>query len=69
MLTRTSRIVTSILFLLRSLLPGVVWRRLLAFKFTIFVAFGLAKPILILFGVIALLAANWTWTTLRTQAS
>ena len=33
--------------------------------FIIFVAFGFAKPILILFGVIDLLAAIWTWTTLH----
>jgi uncharacterized membrane protein len=37
--------------------------------FIIFVAFGLVKPILILFGVIDLLAAIWTWKTLCTQAS
>lgn len=37
--------------------------------FIIFVAFGFAKPTLILFGVIDLLAAIWTWKTLRTQAS
>jgi len=32
--------------------------------FIIFVAFGLVKPILILFGVADLLAAIWTWKTL-----
>ena len=37
--------------------------------FIIFVAFGLVKPILILFGVIDLLAAIWTWKTLPTQTS
>lgn len=37
--------------------------------FIIFVAFGFVKPILILFGVIDLLAAIWTWKTLRTEAS
>jgi hypothetical protein len=37
--------------------------------FAIFVAFGFVKPILILFGVVDLLAAIWTWKELRTQAS
>ena len=46
MLTRTSRIVTSILFLLRSFLLGVTWRRLLAFQFTIFVALGFGQSAL-----------------------
>lgn len=33
--------------------------------FAVFVALGLAKPMLILFGVIDLLAAAWTYTALR----
>ena len=37
--------------------------------FIIFVAFGFVKPILILFGVVDLLAAIWTWKALRTEAS
>ena len=37
--------------------------------FIIFVLFGLVKPILILFGVIDLAAAIWTWKTLPNQAS
>jgi uncharacterized membrane protein len=36
--------------------------------FIVFVAFGFVKPILILFGVVDLLAAIWTWKLLRTQA-
>ena len=34
--------------------------------FIIFAAFGFVKPILIVFGVVDLLAAIWTWKTLRT---
>ena len=34
--------------------------------FIIFVAFGLVKPILILFGIVDLLAAVWTWKMLPT---
>ncbi len=37
--------------------------------FIIFVALGFVTPLLILFGVVDLLAAIWTWKTLRPQAS
>lgn len=37
--------------------------------FIIFSALGFVKPILILFGVVDLLAAAWTWKTLPPQAS
>jgi hypothetical protein len=37
--------------------------------FIIFVAFGLVKPILILFGIVDLLAALWTWKTLPSQTN
>jgi len=33
--------------------------------FSAFVFFGLARPVLILFGVVDLLAAIWTWLALR----
>ena len=37
--------------------------------FIIFSALGFVKPILILFGVVDLLAAAWTWKTLPPQSS
>ena len=37
--------------------------------FIIFVAFGLVKPILILFGIVDLLAALWTWKTLPSHTN
>ena len=37
--------------------------------FIIFVLFGLVKPILILFGVVDLAGAIWTWKTLPSETS
>lgn len=36
--------------------------------FVLFVVFGLAKPMLILFGAVDLAAAGWTWASLRRGA-
>ncbi len=37
--------------------------------FIVFAAVGLVKPILVLFGVIDLLGATWTWLALRADGS
>lgn len=45
-----------------------VWTRLLVLAcFVAFVLLGLAKPVLILFGVVEALGALWTWLALRSE--
>ncbi len=51
---------------LKPFFPWTVHARLAAFVlFVAMVAFGLAQPIIVLFGIIDLAGAIWTWQALR----
>ena len=51
------------------LIRATVYGRTAVFVFFVaFVVMGFAPPMLILFGVIDLAAAAWTWSALRTDA-
>ncbi|MGE5557669.1 MAG: hypothetical protein ACM3WV_03545 [Bacillota bacterium] len=46
---------------------SIFTRSCLIFILAVFVLLGMARPVLILFGVLDLAAAAWTWAALRTQ--